>query len=105
VQPPGPALSVWVSSITSSAPARVQASRTPVRKPSSGSTIPMLVSAGSIRRQATSPSANAASTDGRSLNSATLVVRVGSTIGPTFPSRECGTPASSVTKLSSTVPW
>ena len=57
VQPPGPAQSVCVSSMTSSTSWRRVISRTAGRgSPSSGSTMPMLVSAGSISRQATSPS-------------------------------------------------
>jgi hypothetical protein len=66
----------------------------------------MLVSAGSISRQATSPWANASSTEPISLNSATRVVVAGSTAGPTLPSRERTTPSSpSVTNVSSTDPW
>ncbi len=100
MQPPGPALNVCVSSMIRSVPWLVQSSRTASRKPGSGSTMPMFVSAGSISRQATSPCASAASTDPISLNSATRVVWAGSTIGPTLPSRE----PSSVTNASSTEP-
>ena len=106
VQPPGPALSVCVSSMMSSAPWRVHSSRTASRKPGSGSTIPMLVRAGSISTQATSPWASASSTVSISLNSAARVVLAGSTIGPTLPSREWVSPPSPrTTNDSSTEPW
>ena len=66
----------------------------------------MFVSAGSIRRQATSPCSSTDSTEPRSLNSATRVVSVGSTGGPTSPSRAR---ASALlverTNASSTEPW
>ena len=64
VAPPGPAEKVCVSSIISSAPYRVASSRSPARKPGSGSTMPMLVSAGSVRIAATSPCASSLSTAG-----------------------------------------
>jgi hypothetical protein len=90
----------------SSVPARVQPSRTASRKPSCGSTIPMLVRAGSISTHATSPLPSAASTESMSLNSATRVVVAGSTAGPTLPARERTRPSSpSVTNASSTEPW
>ncbi len=105
VHPPGPAESVWVSSMISSVPVRVHAARAPSQKPGSGSTMPMLVSAGSARTQAISCPSSAASSAGRSLNSTTAVVSVGSTAAPTSPSRARGRPSSSTTNVSSTEPW
>ena len=55
VQPPGPALNVCVSSLISSVPYVRVSARTASRKPGAGSTMPMLVSAGSISTAATSP--------------------------------------------------
>ena len=69
MQPPGPAESVWVSSISSSVPVRSHSSRSPSRKPGSGRTMPMLVRAGSVMTTATCSSARAASTDARSFHS------------------------------------
>ena len=74
VQPPGPALNVCVSSLISRVPAARVSSRTASRYPGSGSTIPMLVSAGSISTAATSPAASSRSSAARSLNSTTRVV-------------------------------
>ena len=61
VQPPGPALSVCVSSIASSVPVLRVSSRSASWNPSSGRTIPMFVSAGSARTQATSLARSASS--------------------------------------------
>ena len=74
VQPPGPALKVCVSSINSSEPAALVRARRPSWKPSSGSTMPMFVSAGSVSTTATSPWASSRSSWSRSLNSATRLV-------------------------------
>ena len=73
--------------------------------PGSGSTMPMLVSAGSASTAATSPGSSAARSASTSLNSTTFVVSTGSTAGPTFPGRDRGTPSSSQITDSSTVPW
>ena len=105
MQPPGPAESVCVSSMISSVPVRVQASRAAAQNPGSGSTMPMFVSAGSASTQAISPPASAASSAGRSLNSTTAVVSVGSTAAPTRPGRARGRPSSRITNVSSTEPW
>jgi len=105
VQPPGPALNVCVSSLISRVPAARVSSRTASRYPGSGSTIPMLVSAGSISTTATSPAASSRSSAARSLNSTTRVVSVGSTGAPTLPGRDCGPSGPSTMNDSSTLPW
>ena len=56
-------------------------SRSPSMKPGSGSTMPMLVSAGSVRMAATSPWASASSTAARSFHVTDRVVRSRSTGG------------------------
>ena len=106
VAPPGPAENVCVSSITSRAPYVVASSRSPSRKPGSGSTMPMLVSAGSASTAATSPCASCASTPARSLNSATRVVSASGTGAPTSPARATAVPSGPGTaNASSTEPW
>ncbi len=106
VKPPGPALKVCVSSITSSVPVDRVSSRNVSWNPGSGRTMPMLVRAGSVSTQATSPSPSARSSAAGSLNSTTRVVVAGSTGGPTFPSRGPALPSGrSVMNASSTVPW
>ena len=66
----------------------------------------MFVIAGSASTQATSPSASAASSAPRSLNSIARVVSAGSTGGPTLPSRAWVRPSSPATaNASSTEPW
>ena len=79
VAPPAPAENVCVSSIISSAPYLVASSRRPSMKPGSGSTMPMLVRAGSVRIAATSPWDSASSTAARSFQVTALVVRSRST--------------------------
>ena len=106
VQPPGPAHSVCVSSTMRSVPVRSQTSRTAARYPSSGSTMPMLVIAGSSSRHATSPPASAASRASTSLKGTTAVVSCSGTGGPMLPRRATTWPsASRVAKDSSTLPW
>ena len=74
--------------------------------PSSGNTIPILVSAGSMSTHATSPIASAASSASRSLNGTARVVNAGSTCGPIAPGRLTVSPRSlSITSVSSTEPW
>ena len=65
----------------------------------------MLVSAGSISTQATSPWASSRSSPSRSLISTTRVVSATSTGGPTLPSRGRTSPSTSVATVSSTEPW
>ena len=66
----------------------------------------MLVSAGSMMSTATSPCASARSTEAMSLNSATRVVWLTGTAGPTLPPRGAVPPSAPVmTKVSSTDPW
>ena len=66
----------------------------------------MFVSAGSMTRTATSPCARPASTEAMSLNSATRVVWLTGTAGPTFPPRGRVSPSSPmITNVSSTDPW
>ena len=68
--------------------------------------MPMFVSAGSISRHATSSYSSTRSSESTSLNSATLVVSVGSSAGPTSPARARERPCSSrTTNDSSTEPW
>ena len=74
VHPPGPADSVCVSSMINSVPVASHAARSPARKPSSGRTIPMFVSAGSVSTHATCRSSSSRRTASRSLNSHTRVV-------------------------------
>ena len=50
--------------------------------------MPMLVSAGSVRTAAISPTRSARSTASRSLNSTATVVSAGSTAGATLPGRD-----------------
>ena len=105
VAPPQPAEKVWVSSIISSAPYFVANSRRPAMKPGSGSTMPILVSAGSVRIAATSPCCNAASTEARSFHTAARVVRSTGTGGATLPGRETVDPSGPASaKASSTDP-
>ena len=106
VQPPGPSEMVWVSSMSSSVPAARHARSTAARNPGSGSTMPMLVIAGSMMRTATSPCASPASTDAMSLNSAARVVSCNGTGAPTLPGRSRVLPAGpSTARVSSTDPW
>ena len=105
VYPPGPAQIVWVSSISSNVPVSRVSRRSSSWNPGSGSTMPMLVSAGSASTQATSPPASAAASASTSLNGTTTVVADGSTGGPSDPWRGTTRPASSTTIVSSTVPW
>ena len=65
----------------------------------------MLVSAGSISMQATSPSASSRSSPSRSLISTTRVVSATSTPGPTLPSRGRTSPSTRFATVSSTLPW
>ena len=95
VIPPGPAHSVWVSSMTSTVPVSSHAARTASCQPGSGSTMPMLVSAGSISTAAISRAASAARIAGTSLKATTTVVVAGSTGGPMLPRRETTRPSSS----------
>lgn len=69
------------------------------RKPGSGRTIPMFVIAGSIRTAATSLYDNYLFRPSKSLNSTTLVVRVGSTAGATNPGLGLGLPSSTTTNV------
>jgi hypothetical protein len=105
VQPPGPALKVCVSSLISSKPYSRVSDRTASRKPGSGSTMPMFVSAGSMSTAATSRCASSRSSAAVSLNSTTRVVTDGSTGAPTFPSRERGPSGVAMMNVSSTLPW
>ena len=105
VIPPGPTEIVCVSSMIQTAPYFLARSPTAFKYPSSGSTIPIFVIAGSIRIAATSPLASAASIPAKSLNSTTRVVSSSGTGAPRFPSRFTVLPAlSSVAKVSSTLP-
>ena len=105
VAPPGPAQIVCVSSITSSAPCSRVAARIASWKPSRGKTRPELVSAGSHNTQATSPGASAARSASMSLNGTTRVVSAGSIAGAMFSADARTTPFSTVTSVSSRLPW
>ena len=106
VAPPQPAENVWVSSIMSRVPAAVHSSRSRSWKPGSGSTMPMLVSAGSVSTAATSPWASARSTASRSFQATTRVVSASGTGGPTLPGRLSVSPSGPGTaNVSSTDPW
>ena len=106
VQPPGPAENVCVSSMMSSAPCSRVMVRSASWYPSSGSTIPMFVMAGSARTQAISPVASASRSWPRSLNSTAVVVSPTATAGPTLPSRATVRPSGARTANdSSTEPW
>ena len=74
--------------------------------PGSGSTMPMFVSAGSVRIAATSPWARAFSTASRSFQGTERVVRSRSTGGATFPGRLSVLPSGpGSANASSTEPW
>ena len=74
--------------------------------PGSGSTMPMLVRAGSVRMAATSPWASSRSTEARSFHVAARVVRSSGTGGATLPGRDCALPSGpGIAKVSSTEPW
>ncbi|MNM75161.1 hypothetical protein D3C81_869370 [compost metagenome] len=105
VQPPGPVDSVWVSSTISRLPACRVSSRSRAMKPGCGSTMPMLVSAGSQSTAATSPGASAASSAARSLNGTTRLCWVRLRAWPISPGRCTVWPSRRRTRVSSTVPW
>jgi len=69
-----------------------------------GSTMPVLVSAGSVRRSATSPPESAASTAARSLKGTSSVSSLAEGIGPISPREGTTRPFSSRAKVSSTWP-
>ena len=89
----------------SSVPAARVSSRTASWYSGSGSTMPMLVSAGSKSTAATSPGASAARRPSMSLISTTFVVSATGTAGPMLPSRATTEPSSAnCAKVSSTDP-
>ena len=97
VMPPGPAENVCVSSIIRSAPYLVAALA------QRGQEARLRQHDADVRQRrlgedaATSPWASARSTEARSLNSATRVVTVGSTGGPTLPGRLTAAPSGPIT--------
>lgn len=105
VAPPYPALNVWVSSLINKVPCLADSDRTNSRNPGSGNTIPIFVIAGYIKTAATSLFANYFLSASKSLNSTTLVVKVGLTEGATSPGLSAGFPFFTTTKVSSTLPW
>ncbi|MNF56733.1 hypothetical protein D3C84_382330 [compost metagenome] len=105
VQPPGPVDRVWVSSTIKRVPTWRVSSRRRAMKPGAGSTMPMLVSAGSQSTAATSPGASAASSAARSLNGTTRLCWVRLRAWPISPGRCTVWPSRVRTMASSTVPW
>ena len=106
VIPPGPTEIVCVSSIINFAPNSLASFSTAFKYPSTGSTIPTLVIAGSIKIAATSFCCNAFFIASKSLKGTTRVVLSNSIGAPILPSLETVFPeASRVAKVSSTLPW